>query len=277
MSLRLKFVLLALTLSLLVYWGCDVNRQNEYQEQLVLQGQMIVGYPPTVRLTHTVPIGEASEEYDVGVAGADVRMRIGTDSNSVDYRMTEYSSRGWPGYYTLNNGHRVTPGVHYAITVAVRGDTLRAETVAAGRMFLLYQNEDTVVCGSPTALVLRWRPDSLASGYYVLVDNMEFNYEDNPVDCNINPFATSSASNWSVSHRDDSLQVPWVMLRYRGRHEAIIFSCDRALWDYSYTAYYGQTENYPVSNVQGGLGLFSAVGVDTAYFYLTDQTTLGGQ
>ena len=263
---------------LLLISGCDVNHVRPYREQLVLEGQMIVGYTPVVRISHTVPIDRTDIAVDNGISGARVTLRIGGDSSGIIVPMTEMSDQAGHGYWGPGHygaiGYAVLPGVRYAITAVVNGDTLTAETVAAGSLHIASQNQDTVICGR-TNLVLRWYSDPYASGYYVVIDNMELRSNRHDADCNVIPFGTFAPGDWTVSHRDDSLSVPWVMLRYAGPYQAIVYSCDHAFWDYAYTSTYGQVENYPVSNVHGGLGVFCALGVDTTYFYLENQHDSG--
>jgi len=267
MAMRILTLLLTLSLVSLAYLGCEVHPQSEYHEQIVIQGQMTIGKSPIIRITHTVPITQTLFDDDIGVTGATVTMM----ADSMEVGMPEFVQAGRSGYYGDRFWYHVAAGVHYKLHVEANGQVLTAETVAAGPLHITYRSDDTVAYGGDE-LLLRWRPDTLAAGYMVLIDNMEDECCRQPVNGNANTFVGGSASNWSVSNLEDSLRVPWIILHYYGMHQVIIYSCDRAMWDYSYSAVYGQVENYPVTNVHGGLGLFSAGGVDTTYFDLVPDT-----
>jgi hypothetical protein len=80
-----------------------------------------------------------------------------------------------------------------------------------------------------------------------------------------------------VSRYADSVTVPWDDFDRWGDYRVRLLSCDAAAWNYFWTYHPGEAKEQPVSNVQGGLGLFSAGGVDTAYFYLKDNPNVPGR
>jgi hypothetical protein len=252
--------------------GCDHSGDDPYTEQAVLQGALYVGYPPSIRLVHTVPIDQPYDSRDVGISGATVVL----GSRDQWWLMVEQppDSNG-AGYYSLPADTLVVqPNTPYWIEAAGDGFRLEAQTVSVGSTRFTYQSKDTVEYGE-TELILSWSPDTLSYGYAFSFDNLEPDWADRAVSGNNGQDVWSPVSVWGTYRGDTTMVVAWVALQWTGRHRVRIFSCDRAYWDYIMTYGPGQVENYPRSNVTGGLGVFCAVGVDTAYFVLTDSISDG--
>ncbi len=269
------FILAVLGLGALLT-GCDQSGKDVYEEEVVLQGTMYVGHPLSVRLTRTVPIEEAYDQSHVGVSGATVK--ITADEHEFTL-LEETNNPSGAGFYSLPaDSHLVTPGVHYSIRAEAEGRVLTAQTTAAGYIQDLTQNQDTVMYGSDP-LVFRWTPDTLAFGYFAVVESLNPNWRD-PQDAdwasgnNGAAMADGNFSFWNIPWRDDSLAVPWIMICYTGQHVVRLFTCDKAYWDYTMTLRLGSAYNRPISNVQGGLGIFSAGDVDTTSFVLVKNPNL---
>jgi hypothetical protein len=189
--------------------------------------------------------------------------------------LEEQNNPSGAGYYSLPaDSHVVTPGLHYDIRVEKGGYLLTAETRAAGYFHNLTQNHDTIMYGGERDgdyLTFRWTPDSLAFGYFMLVECLNPHWMDDSTLVSGNNGARMMDANFSflqIPWREDSAQVPWIFLANRGLHRVCMFSCDKAYADYANTLLLGNADNNPVSNVHGGLGLFSVGDIDTAYFDL---------
>jgi hypothetical protein len=256
--------------------GCDSTGGSSYEEQIVLQGMMYVGYPLRIRLTHTLPLGTAYDARAVGVTGANVH--VSTDS--VTYLLTEEASDGnGDGFYSLaDSSISVIAGGHYSIRVEAGEHILDAETVGAGPTEILFQSADTVEYGDNAhPLRMRWQTDSLASGYVAMIENLEPDwFEDYRAVSGNNGPDLLPWNLWVIPPTEDSLRLPWVALGFTGRHRLRLMTCDRNLWNYMWTYYPpGQSDVTPVSNIHGGLGIFAVGGVDTTYFMLTDTVNDG--
>jgi hypothetical protein len=258
-----------LTLAL-IFAGCESGGKDPYVEQLVLQGNMVVGHPLKVRVTHTIPIEQYYDSSVVGVPGASVK--ITADGREFTLREETTNPVG-NGFYSLPvDSHIVAPDIHYAIRVEALGHVVTAETRSVGTVHIASQNEDTVTYGA-TPLVIHWDHDSLADGHWIIIESFYPKWRD-PVDNDLvsgNSGASMMDGNfsyWNAVYRDDSVEVPWIILCFPGLHRVTIQACDQALWDFSSTYQPGQTDVAPVTNVHGGLGIFTVGGSDTTYFYL---------
>lgn len=268
----LSGVILAATL----FAGCDNSGKDVFVEEIVLQGSMFVGHPLAVRVTHTIPIEQAYDPRAVGVAGASVQI----SANGHLFALRELrSDTGGAGYFALPaDSHTVTPGVAYSIRVEALGHILTGETVASGPVHLVAQSADSALLGADS-LWFRWTPDSLSSGYDAI-----FEMTDPDWNATYRILKRRNGDNGGpnermlrVSRYVDSVTVPWDIFDRWGDYRVRLLSCDVAAWNYFWTYRPGEANNQPVSNVRGGLGLFSAGGVDTAYFYLKDNPNIRGR
>ena len=137
--------------------------------------------------------------------------------------------------------------------------------MGAGHVNISYTSADTIEYGD-TEFLMRWTKDPLAAGYSIIVESLNAH---RPVGGDLNP--QFNWFSWIVANTEDSLRIPWLALGWTGDYRVRIISCDPALWDYMWTYSPTSVENYPVSNVQGGLGVFAIGDADTAYFVMTDS------
>jgi hypothetical protein len=254
--------------------GCDKSGQDPFVEEIVLQGSMYVGHPMQVRVTHTIPISDRYDSTTVGVSGASVRINAAGHEFILQ---EEPANAEGAGFYSLPaDSHIVTPGLDYGIRVETGGHLLTAETRATGYLRDFTQNTDTVVYGINN-LVYRWRRDTLAFGYFLIIECLNPHYQDDSTLVSGNNgarMANANFSYWNVPWREDSVRVPWIILANRGRHRVRLFTCDNAFWDYSTTLQLSSADNLPVSNVRGGLGIFTVGDVDTSYFELVKNPNI---
>ncbi len=271
-----RFLHLALcAITALGFIGCEKTGGGKYEEQLVLQGMMYVGHPLRVRLTHTLPMGVTYDPAALGVSGAQVQ--ISTDSASYELTEEAADSSSGAGYYSFADENiTVIAGGHYTVHVEVGDYVLDAETVGAGTTAITYVNADTIEYGGDTFYSVRWQRDSLAAGYVAIVENLEPDwYADYRAVSGNNGPSLVPWNIWAGPASDDSLKLPWVTLGFTGRHRLRLVTCDWNLWNYEWTYMPGNTDYSPVTNVRGGLGIFSVGDADTLYFMLTDTISDG--
>jgi hypothetical protein len=262
----------ALLLASAALIGCDNSGDNVFERQVVLGGLMYVSQPPSVDLSYSIPIEQRYERSAVLVHDAfvQVTVRDTLQANPTDtLTLTEDFFR--PGTYVFWFD-TVRTSFSYSIYVRTAdGEELRASTpAAAAPIHIDSTNMDSIEYGE-TPFFLRWNIDPVHNvGYTMLIQNLEPDWAEDyrPVSGNNGPDMTP-ATGW-FTRSDSTLEVAWVVLGFTGRHRVLLMSSDQPWWDYFYSTRLGTAENYPQSNVTGGLGIFAAVGVDTAYFYLTD-------
>jgi hypothetical protein len=269
---HMKYILGLLLISIVLI-GCDKNDEDVFVEELVVQGCMYVGLPLSIDVTHTLPIDQYYDPAAVKVSGADVRVTV----DGHEFRLAEQLP-DHPGTYALPaDSHIVTTGKRYDLRLEGNGTVITGTTIAAAALQIDSTNlqntgpvdPDTIEYGD-TELYLHWNNDPANFGYFMIIENLEPDwFDDSRVIGEDNGDATSNVS--AMPLRDTcEFKIPWVFLGYTGTHRVRVYSCEQALWDYATTTQLGIAENYPVSNLSAGRGVFCAVGVDTAYFELVD-------
>ncbi len=270
------YILLAL-FSTILFSACDDEVTDQYKEEVVVQGFLWVGQRMEIALTHTVPMEQAYYADSVKVTGAEVYVSVDGET----YPLTEVVS-GEPGTYAAQESdHVVTPGKRYDLLVVVHGDTLRAHATAAGALditdaFLINDdgqitdtNPDTLEYNGD-GLVLAWTTDTLNFGYAIFTESMETGKYGEACDFGEDNGPGTYLGLWTT--RGINYQVmPWIQFCYTGPTQFRVFSCDSAWWDFSNHIIIGGLNNDPVSNIEGGKGVFCAVDCDTFLVTVTDS------
>jgi hypothetical protein len=265
-----------LSATLFLMSGCNPANKDTYVPQVVLQGQMYVGQAPEIRLIHTIPISDYYDADSVGISGADVMLTAGASTYRLAERLND--PRG-TGYYGLQSPdtHTVAAGMNYSIQVVTGGDTITADTRAAGEIHITRPAHDAdtlrVLFDDQFQFPIRWDQDPLARGYWLIYENINpFHADDSTFLCanNAGPDKRVGvyASYWNVPSRMDSTNSPPVLFNRDGLHRVRVVACDSALWNWSQTFAPGTVRQDPTTNVHGALGVFCAGGVDTTYFYI---------
>ncbi|RPH93473.1 DUF4249 family protein [candidate division KSB1 bacterium] len=254
-----------------VFTGCDNSGEDYFDEQLVLQGFMVVDQPLSVRLIHTVKTGLYFDNSAVGVTGADVRIWTGER----EFVLREDSAL--TGVYSLPaDSHLVTTGTSYRIRVESGSSVLTAQTDSAAAA-LHIDSTNLQVWRDPVAMdsfvlgefecYLQWNFDPRNEGYTIIVENIEPDWEDRPLRDENQQMSDLPLIIWPQRY-ETYLLMPPIALNFEGRHRVLVLSCDLPAYNYFFTNYPGDPQSNPQSNVSGGLGVFCAVGIDTAYFYV---------
>ena len=257
-----------------VFSACDSDSEENYVEKIVVQGTMYTGLPMQVDLTTSIYWNHYFDPDSVKLPGAEVRITV---DDGTTYELTEENS-GVPGSYKADStAPLVTEGSKYELYVEHEGRIVNATTTAVaefefGSLSLSRNdpaNPDTLMFGVDSlGLTVRWVDNPVNFGYAFLFENLEPDwYEDYRQASDNLGKAESPLSAWVVQDRDELL-IPWVALLITGNYRFRMYSCDPALWNYFGTVSVNSADNEVVSNVEGGLGVFCTVGVDTAYFYL---------
>jgi hypothetical protein len=257
--------------------ACDSKPEDYFVEKIVVQGSMYTGQPMSIDLAKSIRWDDYYDTNAVRLSGADVRIQV---DSAETYVLTEANS-GVPGTYKADpNAPLVEKGSRYDLRVESEGRIATASTIAAAEFSFdwisLAHNDtsfqDTVQFGVDSlGLYVIWTQDSTDVAYAFLFENLEPDWfsEDHQASDNLGP-ATSPISAWALQNRSEFL-VPWMALLTTGRYRFRMYSCDNALWNYFSTIMVNDPDNEPATNVEGGLGVFSAGGVDTAYFYLVSD------
>ena len=267
-----KYILWFLFIALALV-GCDSSEEDLFVEEIVVDGFLYIDHPLSINLTHTVPITQYYDPAEVRASGADVRITV----DGHEFHLIEQLPDR-PGTYSLPaDSHIVTTGKRYDLWLTKNGTVITATTVAAAALEIDFTNlvnsgpvdPDTIEYGD-TEFYFHWNEDPANFGYFIIMENLEPDWfqDDRKVGEDNGPSETNLAA---IPLRDtDEFMIPWVFLAYSGTYRVRVLSCGQALWDYVNTTMLGQAENYPVTNLSQGHGVFCAAGADTVYFELTD-------
>ncbi|MBU0690499.1 DUF4249 domain-containing protein [bacterium] len=265
------------TLLALSFTSCDSEPEENFVEKIVVQGTMYTGLPMQVDLAKSLYWNLYYDQDAQRLTGAIVRMIV---DDGTEYELTEENS-GIPGTYkAAADAPMVEQGSKYDLYAEHDGRVVTATTTAVAEFSFDWislprndpNNPDTLMFGVDSlGLAVLWTDNPVNFGYAFLFENLEPDWFEDYRQASDNlGKAESPLSAWVVQDREDLL-IPWVALLITGNYRFRMYSCDPALWNYFGTVAVNSADNEPVSNVEGGLGVFCAVGADTAYFYLDSQ------
>lgn len=257
--------------------SCDSEPEENFVEKIVVQGEMYTGLPMQIDLARSIYWNHFYDPEAQHLTGAEVRITV---DDGTTYELTEAQS-GIPGTYkAAEEAPLVTQGSKYDLYIESEGRIVTATTTAVAEFAFDYvslpRNDpdfpDTLMFGVDSlGLHVEWTDNPVNFGYAFLFESLEPDwYEDYREASDDLGAAESPLSAWVVQDREDLL-IPWIALLIKGNYRFRMFSCDAALWNYFGTVSVNSADNEPVSNVEGGLGVFCAVGADTAYFYLDSE------
>ncbi len=270
-----SYILLA-AFAMFLLAACDDESASDFHEEIVVDGFMWVGQRMQISLTKVVPIGQAYYADSVQVTDADVTITVDGQTMA----LTEAHS-GVPGTYAAHDSVQVvTTGKRYDLMIALDGDTLRAHSTAVAPLTLTQAalvdlgeevtdpNPDTLEYGGDQ-LRLSWTTDPVNFGYAVIVEALDDAKYGESCDFGNDNGPGSYLFIWSTRFVS-GIDLPWITLCYTGETRVRVFSCDTAWWNFVSTIFVGETRNDPVSNIQGGKGVFCAIGCDTFDIMVTD-------
>ncbi len=259
----------------------------EFIEEIVVNGYLIVGQSvDSVYVQKTLPI-ETAYSYDAASVSTD-SVFISVEDRR--YRLSEYDNK--PGAYFLpSDSLIVTPGETYHLEVKVNNKTIRASTTAPSPIVIQSLNTDTSYYPYPdqsqsTRFEISWNPTEFTEAYEVSViahppyDLVDFGM-DRIVEGHLESFdgdtlkAFPPVNDFPVSEYETTLEIPWFMFCYYGDYTIKLYGADKNLWDLSVSSviYMYQSSEFeqPVYNIEGGLGIFAAVSVDSVHVHVKPQ------
>lgn len=259
----------------------------EFIEEIVVNGYLIVGQGvDSVYVQKTLPIAE-SYSYDAASVSTD-SIFISVDDRR--YRLSEYGDKSG-AYFLSSDSLIVTPGKTYHLEVTVDDKVVRASTTAPGPVEIQSLNVDTAIYPYPiqnqtTRFQISWDPADFAEAYELSViahppyDLVDFGM-DRIVKDHLDTFdgdtlkAFPPVNDFPVGKYETSVEIPWFVFCYYGDYTIKLYAADENLWDLSVSAviYMYQSSEFeqPVYNVEGGIGIFSAVSVDSVHVHVKKQ------
>ncbi len=276
-SLRPSLLVASACVVALAACGSSTEPVVDYSAQPVVRAYLYAGEPVSdIQLTWTTTLA-AEDTIPIPINDANVVLR----RNGVTYTLVK--APGDSGYYRyVGNDLVVRVGDVFSLEANVAGLTLTATTKVPAPPGAVSLSSDTVKIPDFASIVPGLRPDIAAarltirwpgsSGalYYVTVENLETTRT---------PVIDTTGAIRFIGGRlifpptaADSFQIVGPMLTYLGRHRLRVFRINE-----EYAQLYASRQqdsrdlNEPLTNIHGGLGVFSAFASDTARFVAVRQ------
>jgi hypothetical protein len=266
----MKTTSVILAFIVLTFAGCNNNPVFPNDTQVVLQGYLYANQPVRdIQVMSSIAIG-SSDTTNTPISNATVSLlRNGQ-------RFPLSASAGSPGYYSYQgNDLTVKTGDDFKLEVVVGGETVTAETVvptkpeqiALSIQTLTFQI-DTVQSrigvrtrvNSPDSAVVTWSNPS-GDYFYVVVESID------PSRQLIRPDSTFTRRFVSDPTNQSSFLVNNNAVLYTGRHVVRLYHVDKEYANlYRSRTQDSRTLNEPLTNVNNGLGIFSAFASDSLFF-----------
>ncbi len=256
-------------------------------EEIIVNGYLIVGQGvDSIYVQKTLPI-DTDYSYDASSVSTDsIFISVGNQR----FRLSEYSSR--PGAYFLSpDSLIITPGKTYSLEVFVDNKTIRASTTAPGQVQIQSLNTDTSYYPYPDQsqskwIQISWSPTEYAAAYELsIIAHPPYNLVDfgmsRIVEDRLDAFdgdtlkAFPPVNDFPISKDETAIEIPWYMFCYYGDYTIKLYAIDKNLWDMAVSSviYMYQSSEFeqPVYAIEGGLGIFAAVSVDSVHVYVKRQ------
>ena len=254
----------------LIYAGCNNNPVLPNDTQVVLQAYLYANQPVRdIQVMSSIAIG-SSDTTNTPISNAAVSLlRNGQ-------RFPLSASTGSPGYYSYQgNDLTVTTGDDFRIEVVVSGQSVTAETVVPTKPEQIALSVQTVTFQMDTVqsrIGFRTRVNSLDSAvvtwsnpngdyFFVVVESID------PARQLIRPDSTFTRRFVSDPTNQSSFLVNNNAILYTGKYVVRLYHVDKEYANlYRSRTQDSRTLNEPLTNVNNGLGIFSAFASDSLFF-----------
>lgn len=286
----MKRYLIVSSFILLTVSGCDLYKQDNYQQYYVVEAYLVANAKlPNVRLSRTMPIQKQYNFQQAAVSGARVEIRkLNADSSVAEtYPYTQSS----PGVYKPVSSAEVLPQQRYQLHInTTDGDVITSITYVPGDFKTVNRLEDRYTYQSPNQIEIRTttsdyitnrqayyiftvnaiRPDStnLTPFYRDLVVNKDNDIENYYV----NSSGIINQDNYDLNADGTiTLSIPWLAIAFYDTNEVVANAIDNNMYDFlrsqsvqtgGSTLSPGEIQNIRY-NVKGGIGVFGSMASDT--------------
>ncbi len=262
---------LAFLILIIVFIGCEDTITTAVDKDLVVvQGFVYADQPvKDISLTEVLPLGSL-DTLAPPITGAEVFI---TNGNEKYLLIADESRAGF--YYYPGSELIISSGNDLLLEVIVDNQQLLAETTVPPKPENMALESDTLLI--PEILLgtgMRSIPDleiystTLTwdnfdnSYYYVVIENVEENPV--PIEIQFGKFATRFVSAPSIS---DEYKVSFRTITHLGKHILILYRVNQEYVDlYESRDQDSRNLNEPLTNIENGLGVFSAFASDSLYF-----------
>ncbi len=265
-----KYVFLLLII--IISFGCEENISTEINKDIVVvQGFIYADQPVTdISLTEVLPLG-SQDTLAPPIINAEVYI---SKENDKYLLIPNEVSEGF--YYYPGNDLLISSGDELSLEVNVNNQKIFSETIVPPKPTNLELDSDTLlvpefVMGRPPdleyySITLTW--DNFDNSYYyVVIDNIEDDAE--PIEAISGKFASRFVSKPSISNE---YRVSFRTATHFGKHLMILYRVNQEYVDlYESRDQDSRNLNEPLTNIENGLGVFSAFASDSVYFYAVKE------
>jgi len=262
--------------------GCSENGvEPANNEQIVVSGYLYTGQPiDSVKLSRTFGIHDQYNSKDAAFSGA--KVTISTEDQM--YALKEYAYKKG-AYYLPDTSVKVIPGKTYQLEVKAGEHELYAETIAPQPVKITKLNADTLAfLDEQQRFILQWDSNADPAGYLITSqaipkplppysDRLGDFKADGIVDFQLAQFdgdtldAFNPHSSYGMDGLETSAELPWFMFSWYGEYQVKLYVMNKELMDVL-TGGQGNTLKPLKSNISGGLGIFTAVSMDTTRVFV---------
>ena len=272
-----KFLISIVMLFIMLFaFGCEESITTSVNSDIVVvQGFIYADQPVTdISLTEVLPLG-SEDTLAPPISNAEVFISKGDNK----YLLIANSEKeGF--YYYPGNDLIINTGDELALEVNVNEQSLLAETVVPPKPTNVNLDSDTLLIPDIAEGVgMRYLPDlegysvNLSwdnfdeSYYYVVIENIEENPV--PIEVQFGKFASRFVSEPSISNE---YRVSFRTVTHLGKHIMILYRVNQEYVDlYESRDQDSRNLNEPLTNIENGLGVFSAFASDSVYFYAVKE------
>ncbi|MGD8426895.1 MAG: DUF4249 family protein [Balneolaceae bacterium] len=281
---------------IIVAVGCELYKQDQYQEYYVVESYLIASDNlPRVRLSTTTPIQKEYSFQDAAVSGAEVEIRLlNADSTVAETYPYQQSA---PGIYNSLSSAKVKAERLYQLHInTADGNVITATTYVPGVFNTVNKLQDSYTYQSPNQVEITTTTSNYISdrqAYYIFTINaihpdsskltpfyrdLVENQDNDIKDYYINSSGIINEGNYDRnSDGTITLNVPWLAIAFYDSNDVIANAIDNNMYDFlrsqsvqtgGSTLSPGEIQNIRY-NVSGGIGIFGSMASDTNRVVIT--------
>ena len=261
-----KYMILLFTI--IISFGCEENISTEIDKDIVVvQGFIYADQPVTdISITEVLPLG-SEDTLAPPITNAEVFISKGNDKFLL---ISDEEHEGF--YFYPGNDLLISSGDELSLEVNINDEKILSETTVPPKPTNLELNSDILlipefVIGFPPdleyySIILTW--DNFDNSYYyVIIENIEDDAE--PIEVGSGKFVSRFVSKPSISNE---YRVSFRTVTHFGKHLMVLYRVNQEYVDlYESRNQDSRNLNEPLTNIENGLGVFSAFASDSVYFY----------
>ena len=275
--MRNSFIMLTVLLTGMLISCSTHSLDPDYEEQLILTGYLYTGQPiDSITIARTFPFDTKYDRVEGMVSDATVLIATTIE----EYRLQEYPEK--PGVYFLpDTSVRVTAGQEYRIEVQYGEHRLLASTTAPEQVEIEKINTDSLQFLDPgQKFRLSWNLVDGADAYVLssiasptprspYAGRLADYGEEGVMEYQLAQFhgdtlrAFPAVSPYGVDGIEDQVEFPWFMFNWYGNYTIKLYAVRDEMMDIIISSQQADTFEPPADNVDGGLGIFTAMSVDS--------------